>query len=1527
MQELSIEGFPLSPQQKRLWPLQLLVPQTYQAECLVLIEGALDVAALRLALNQVVERYEILRTSFQSLPGMSLPLQVVSQDLDRETHLRTVLTELETGKYSLRLSLPALCCDRRGLQNLVQEIGYSYERIMRGESLPLDEPLQYADISEWQNKLLETESAEAGKEYWRKQDRSHLETLKLPYERNEMTTAFVPRFVRTQIVAEQLELITQQQKISVSAMLLTCWLTLLYRLTAQAHIFAAVACDGRNYPGLETALGLFTRYLPLSVEVDASTTFAELLARVDEAANEAIEYQEYFAENNFIATQKTIFPFSYEYEDRRQRLRFSDLTFDISEQQVCTERFQVRLTCFRTAHGIVAEFHYDPDLYSETDISRLAAEFQTLVSSACERPTAAISDLEILGPAEKEQLLVSWNDTTVSDPHNESVLTLFETHAVQTPDAVAVVYRGQSLSYAELNARANRVAHQLQWLGVSAEVPVGLCMERSLELVIGLLGILKAGGAYVPLDPTYPRERLRFMLEDTKAAVLLTKQYLVDQLPPHQAQCVCLDRQWHGMMQASSQNPKRVIHGNNLAYIIYTSGSTGAPKGVCVSHRNLLQSTRARLIYYPAYSARFLLLSSFAFDSSIAGIFWTLCTGGTLVLPEEEIQNDAIALVHLIEKLRISHLLSLPSLYTLILEAASPGKSGEPGDLDTLQTVIVAGEACAPATVQLHYTTLAKTTLYNEYGPTEATVWSSVYQCAVPEGNVVPIGRPIANARLYILDKRLQPVPIGVSGELYVAGEGVTRGYLNRSAVTAERFLPDPFSTEEGARLYRTGDLARYLANGNIQFLGRVDNQVKLRGYRIELGEIEAVLREHAAVRESVVIASDDQVGGKRLVGYLVLDEQRGLTARQLLRYKREGLLARLSSTSCKAAWSSPAVVIGEVRELLQQRLPEHMIPGALVLLEALPLMPNGKVDRQALPAPELEAESERSLPRTPVEEVLASIWSEVLGVAELSVTANFFELGGHSLLATQVMSRIRKTFNIELPVRSLFSNPTVRALAAAIAAASGGPCEMEAMPITRASREGDLPLSYAQQRLWFGDQLMPHSALYNVAAAVRLKGSLDCSALRETLAEITRRHEVLRTTFPARHGQPLQLIAPPGERELVVTDLSDIEDEEKRESAARSLAQSEATLPFDLAAGPLMRTSLLRLDNEDHMVLLTMHHIIADAWSMGLLLREVSALYPAYNCGESSPLTELPIQYADYAVWQRDWLTGEVLEKQLGYWQKQLQGAPEVLYLPTDKVRPAAPSFRGEQHPFTLPAELIERLRQLSRGQSVTLFMTLLAAFQIQLHYCTQQDEILVGTNVANRNRADTEALIGFFVNTVALRGDLSGDPSFLELLKRVRDVCLMAYAHQDLPFEKLVAVLQPKRDRSRSPLFQVKIEFGNDLTKEFALPGVQASPIKIGGQVVRYDLHLFFTEHESAITGQMVYASDLFELKTIARMTRQLTTLLSEIVATPNARLSELEERLEAAEREYQSGRERKAKEARLTRYKEVKRKEVSA
>jgi amino acid adenylation domain-containing protein len=938
------------------------------------------------------------------------------------------------------------------------------------------------------------------------------------------------------------------------------------------------------------------------------------------------------------------------------------------------------------------------------------------------------------------------------------------------------------------------------------------------------------------------------MLSDAATPILLTSKKIDVVAPEASVERFYLDADWEQIASESTTNLESLAAPDNLAYVIYTSGSTGRPKGVGITHRSAVSFLNwADEVFPEQYREGLLAATSVCFDLSIFELFLPLCFGGRINLVD-----NILALPDVPENEKVTLINTVPSAIRELLREDDLPRSAA--------IVNLAGEALSADLTRKLYATLPEHRLYNLYGPTETTTYSTFTPIESSVANTPGIGRPVANTQVYVLDRNGVPAGTGVPGELYIGGAGLARGYLNRPELTAEKFVPNAFSTEPGARLYRTGDRVRWLTNGTLEFLGRIDHQVKVRGYRIELGEIESVLSSHPSVREAVVVVRDDAVGGQRLVAYLVTPDDASLS-------------------------------VAELRAYLQMKLPAYMVPGAFVTLSELPLTPNGKLDRKRLPAPDTsvrEVMPELAEPRSPSEELVASVWRQVLGVKRVGSDENFFELGGHSLLATQVASRVRKVFGIEIELRQLFERPTVAGLARHIEASRRNGQNMSFKPIVPVPRNGALQLSFAQQRLWFLDKLVAGSPVYNMPTALRLVGQLNVRALEQALTEIVRRHEALRTTFPEVDGQPAPVFAPPAAISLSPIDLSDL-DPAEREQEARGLAEAEAQLPFDLANGPLLRVSVLRLADEEHVVLLTMHHIVSDGWSMGVLLRELTTLYEAFVDGRDSPLSELPIQYADFAEWQREWLSGELLEAQLQFWKERLAGV-SVLELPTDKPRPPVQSFTGAHEHLALSEELAEAVKALSVREGTTLFMTLLAAFKVLLSYYTGQHDIVVGTPVANRNREAIEGLIGFFANTLVLRTELSGEMSFSELLGQVREVALDAYAHQDVPFEKLVEELQPERDLSRNPLVQVFCVLQNLPSLKLEMAGLNAEVLEAELGTTKFDLTLYITESESGLLTAFEYSSELFEAATIKRMLEHYERLLEKIVIAPDKCLSEI-------------------------------------
>jgi amino acid adenylation domain-containing protein len=1021
MPQKTIAGFRLSADQERLFSLHSS-EQTYVGVLAIQLDGPLDKPALSRALARVIERNEILRTTFHLRPDGNVPLQVVANangnvpwseldlthvandrrneavaarfaefqtsnvDLTRYPLWRASLLQLAQDRHVLIFALPALCADNFTLKNILDELRRSYAGDEAGS-----EQVQYADFAAWQHELLENEQAEQARSFWEKR-KSAAGTGRLPFElRVNHEASFTPAIVTLNVDSET------GAQVSDEVFLLTCWLILLQRYTTEPDITVGLTVDGRSYEELHPALGLFARTLPLHMRIFGTATFQDLMRRVDQNVGEMREWQEYFVPRS---GREEINSFSFEYLGDLNEVSAAGLSFNIWRQTAYFEPFKVKLVCSRRNGQLALELQYDRARFESQDIEQMAEHFKVLLRSVARHPNAPLEKLETIGDEERHRLLYEFNHAETDSQPVALISQLFEEQSARTPDNAAVIFGEEQTTYAELNARANQLARHLRSLGAGPEVRVGIFLERSIEMVLAILAVLKAGATYVPLDPSYPEERLSFMIEDSAASMLLTVDQHAERLPVNWGYVVSLDADWPAIALESAEDLAPITVADNAAYVIYTSGSTGRPKGVVITHRNLVSSTFARLAYYSEPVRSFLLLPSFAFDSSVAVIFWSLCSsGGTLVLPLEGAQRDPAYLSRLIETEQVSHVLCLPSVYSLLL-AQEPATA-----LSSLRTVIVAGEACPSDLLDEHFDKLPETSLYNEYGPTEGTVWSTVSEILPQSGEMlVSIGKPIPNSRVYLLDHAGRLAPIGAPGEIYIGGAGIARGYLDRPELTAERFVPDPFAEIPGKRLYRTGDVARYRGDGEIEFRGRSDNQVKLRGYRIELGEIEATLTQHRAVRECAVVLGDEG-GDRRLIAYLAT-----------------GTDADLSTE--------------ELRRQLKEKLPDYMVPAVFIILDELPLTPNGKVDRSALPDPSGPARQSAETyvaPATPTEAVLADMWAEVLGLERVGVRDNFFDLGGHSLLATQLVSRLRNTLQLELPVALLFEAPTVTQLADAI--------------------------------------------------------------------------------------------------------------------------------------------------------------------------------------------------------------------------------------------------------------------------------------------------------------------------------------------------------------------------------------------------------------------------------------------------------------------------------------------------------------
>jgi amino acid adenylation domain-containing protein len=1543
----------LSFAQQRLWFLDQLEPGSalYNLPAAIRLTGTLDVAALHRTLNEVVRRHEALRTTFATVDGaacqvivpvLTLPIGITDLsalpqtdqaaqalmlaqqeaqtpfDLSHGPLIRAHLLRLNgsepasesASEHIILLTLHHIVADGWSMGVLVREVASLYAAYVQDLPSPLPPlPIQYADFSHWQRQWLSGDVLARQIDYWRGQLAAAPTLLALPTDRPRPALQSYQgaslRFVVPAAVTAAVQALGQRSQSTLFMTLMAAFNVLLARYSGQTDICIGAPIANRNRAEIESLIGFFVNTLVLRTQVDLNASFDALLQQVRATALAAYAHQDVPFEQLVDAIKPErhlghapMFQVMLALQNAPMgSLALPGLTLQPLAAQTVSAKFDLTLDIAEADGQLLCALEYDTALFDAATISRMAAHFGNLLHAIALDPACPVGALPLMAPAERQQLLVDWNDSASAYPKTDTIHQLFEAQVARTPAAVALVFdgvqlKGMQLSYAELNAKANQLAHHLRSLGLGPDRLAGICVERSLDMIVGVLAILKAGGAYVPLDPDYPQERLDYMLSNAQPAVLLTQQHLLPLFPSAAIPRFCIDTDWDQLAGCSTDNPRNLTLPGQLAYVLYTSGSTGRPKGVMIAHDSLINLACGQAEKLRQHDCRTVLqFASINFDMSVEEIFPAFLTGASLIIRPASMMAPDADFLQLIEDYQIDAVNLPVAFWHAWVNVLADGQSTVPA---CLKMVAVGGEKVNAGQYRHWAHTLSKTSpsspsspsngiWINAYGPTESTVNASSYALAFGQqhpGLEIPIGRPIVNTQIYLLDSLLNLAPVGVAGELHIAGDGLARGYLQRPDLTADKFIPNPFGAA-GSRMYKSGDLARYLPDGNIDYLGRIDDQVKIRGFRIELGEIDAALAALPAVGACVVLAREDAPGALRLAAYLV---------------PRTAL-----------APGAEEQFLADARTALAHTLPDYMIPAFFMHLAQLPLTPNGKIDRKALPAPDmLRGALGYAAPRNASEEILAAIWSGVLGLDQVGVHDNFFAVGGHSLLATQVISKVRTAFQCDLPLRALFEAPTIAALSDRITLAMQDPAALPvpliaARPhVLYAPSDGQaLPLSFAQQRLWFLDQLDPGSALYNMPAALQLHGALDVSALERALNEIVRRHDALRTSFTTIDNQPSQIIAPALTLRLTPISLSALPPGE-RDTQVQALVQAEAQTPFDLAAGPLIRARLLQLDENAHVVLLTLHHIVSDGWSMSILIREVAALYAAFVQGLPSPLPELPLQYADYALWQRQWLTGAVLVRQLDYWTGQLANAPTLLKLPTDRPRPALQSYRGASLPFDLGAPLTGDLQTLSQQQQATLFMTLMAAFQVLLVRYSGQSDICIGTPIANRNQPEIESLIGFFVNTLVLRAQVNAADSFASLLQQVRSTALGAYAHQDVPFEQLVDAVKPERHLGHAPLFQVMLVFQNTPAASLDLPGLTLQPVAQDSSSAKFDLTLNLALADGQLSGEFEYNTDLFDAATIVRMARHFSHLLQAIVRDPACRIGDLP-LMGAAERQY--------------------------
>ncbi|MDB9344758.1 amino acid adenylation domain-containing protein [Nodularia spumigena CS-586/05] len=1492
---------PLSFAQQRLWFIDQLEEENcvYNVSFFWQISGLLNISALEKAILEIVQRHEILRTSF-SVVNES-PIQVIYTQTELEIEvldwrqvsekdqfskakhlataelqqpfnlskaplLRVKLIKLADQSHLLLLVIHHIVCDGWSMDILRKELFTLYTAFCNGESsslLPLS--LQYADFAHWQRSYLQGETLNKQLNYWQQQLAEINPLLELPtdYPRPSVQS-FRGRSEFIQIdlnLTQKLKRLSQESGTTLFMTLLAVFTLLLSRYSNQNDIIVGSAIANRNRREIEPLIGFFVNTLALRTNLQGNPSFIELLQRVKQVTLDAYDHQDLPFEKlvDELGLERSLahhplFQVAFGLQSGTpEKLEIPGLTLTRFEWENTTTFFDLSLIFRETPQGLTGEWEYATDLFADTTIQRMKEHFAVLLKQITDNPHQSINTLSLLTEDEIQQLQ-TWNQTQTEYPQDKTLITIFEEQVIKNPDNLAVVFESESLTYQQLNEKAEQLADYLiENYQIQPDTLIGISVERSLEMIIGVLGILKAGGAYVPIDPNYPPERIQLMLEDSGISVLLTQSFLVNKLPLDSLKnivaVVYLDDSSRQDAKTQRKQQREIIKNqvksDNLAYVIYTSGSTGKPKGVMIEHQAIVNLALGWVeIFQVEPQSRLLQFGSFSFDLSIGEIATALSAGACLYLANQETLLPSQILVDFLTENKITHVFLPPSALATLPKAT----------LDNLQSISVGGEAC-PAELVSQWGMGRR--FYNSYGPTECTVIAAISRCQ-PNGKKPLIGKPSPNIRIYILDVNNQPLPPGIPGELCVGGVGLARGYLNRPETTAEKFIEiNLFGKTE--RIYKTGDLAKWVNDGNLEYLGRIDEQVKLRGFRIELGEIESLLLQHPLVKEAVVILYETD-NNPRLIAYITESEE---------------------STNLAI----------EVREYLKNHLPNYMIPSQIMVLENLPLTANGKIDRRALPEPNTATAADLEIPVNQTEEILASLWQGLLKVQSISRSHNFFELGGNSLLATQLITRIRDSFQVKIPVRKIFEQSILSELAREIDKAS----KSVILPaIAPQPNNEPKTLSFAQSRLWFLAQLEGKgtSSTYNMPIAFQIDGNLNVEALRQSLTYLLQRHSSLRSYFPALKGEPQVVIRDIKDIEVLeIADLQTLEPKKQAEDVRR-LADSYAQAPFDLNTGSLFKAKLLQLSEQKNILMINMHHIISDGWSIGVFKREWEQAYAAYTAGSVPNLSPLPIQYSDFAAWQRTWLQGETLVNQENYWQQQLADVPRLLELPTDYPRPAQQSYQGKGYKHRLSSELTHKLKALCQEEGVSLFMIMLASFNILLSRYSRAEDLCVGTVIANRTHREIEGLIGFFVNTLVLRSKIQPEQGFIHLLQQTRQTCLEAYAHQDIPFEYLVEKLQPERSLSYNPLFQVMIVLQNleGAGKNVNLTDLEIQEFKQSYPFAKFDLTLDLWERNGQLDCMWGYATDLFTEETVKRMAGHFEVLLTAITQNPQQPIYQL-------------------------------------
>jgi len=1498
----------LSPMQEGMLFQSAFEPDgdAYFEQVSATLSGVLNIAALKRAWEEVVARHGVLRTLFvRDLGGLPCQVTLKSVSLPAFRHdwreveatqrsrrlevflaedrrqgfelgqaplMRIHLIELGEEKTHFVWSHHHLLLDGWSVAKVMGEVFTFYQAFRDGTEIALPTPKPFGNYLTW----LDHQDPHAARDYWT----GVLDGFGQP---NTLAPQRRPRDLQAEWVevsrhfgsdlTARLQQTARDWEVTVNSIVQAAWALLVGRYSDARDVVFGATVSGRPaaLEGVETMVGLFINTLPVRVQLDGEPTVAELWRQLRDqsAQSDRFAYASLvdIARWSGIPHESALFEsiFIFENYPVEKAMRQSDRGLAVSDQYRHEQtNFPLTVVVVPGA-DLLVRMSYDTSIYPPERIEGMLDHLHALLAGSLTAPQAAVSRLSMVPEAQRDLLLHGWNATAVPLDDLRPCHRQFEAQAEVRPSAPALSQGDTTLTYAQLNRRANQLAHHLLERGIGRDTIVAISMARCPETVVSLLAIFKAGAAYVPIDPELPASRKAFMVADTGARLVLTVGEAAGEFDGAACPVLVLDdaATQARLARDDGENPDQGIDADQLAYVIYTSGSTGQPKGVMVPHRGLINQLLWRIRTWTIGEGdRVLQNIPFSFDPSVWQICWPLVTGAELVLPEPGEHRDSVQMARLIAETGITVTAMVPSFLRVLLDEDAFCKAH-------LKHISCGGEALSVALQKRFVERTGRPEVLNVvYGPTEASI-DAASQPAFTEGDprLVHIGKPITNTTLHVLDRNMHLIPPGLPGELLIGGAGLARGYLARPGLTAEKFVPHPFAEQPGERLYRTGDLAAWLADGRLEFIGRIDHQVKIRGIRIELGEVETALSQCDGVVENVVLALDDPTGhGKRLVAFVQAE---------------------------------PDLDLASVEQTLAKRLSSHAVPARFVLMENLPLTASGKVDRQRLvsmPLPEEETPTQTP-PRTEIEAILAGIWRDVLHIGELGIDDNFFALGGHSLTATQVASRIRAAFDVDLPIKVIFESPSVRGLAQNVATAQRGAALPPIEPVPRETVDAaggllheSLPLSFSQQRMWFLDRLEGPSATYNMPAALRLRGPLDLEAVARSVARLVDRHEALRTVFPDISGKPIAVVLRNPEVKPQILDLSDMPPDQGEVQGRRCLTEA-AIQPFDLVNGPLFRVHIARLSSEDHLLLINLHHIVGDGWSVSVIVREWAELYRAEVSGEPARLPELNVQYVDFAQWQRQWLSGERLERLLDYWRRALENGPSVLELPLDRPRPAIQTFNGDEVFFEIDPSIGQRLEALARETGTTAFMVLLAAYYALLTRLTGQYDLMVGTPIANRTRKEVEPLVGVFINTLVLRGNTTGNPRFLDLLANTRRTALEAYAHQDLPFEKVIDAVAPERSTSIPPLYQTMFILQN--TPEpgsLTIEGLAISPFGLADKTVaKCDLTMELTPLQG-LQGRVEFNTDLFDRSTVELLIQSYRNLLTAIAADPATRIENL-------------------------------------